>query len=220
MNMLEKHLIANIAPAALPENMISANDWRITVLTDRLVRIEKSGNHQFCDEATQSVWYRDLPPVSFRTEHTPEGLSVITDKITLVLKESLKDSYVVLSEGGEKAFLNNEGNLHGTYRTLDCCDGDLWHSFDRDHPESHPITLDNGVASTTGAAVLDDGSSLILKADGTLSPRSVKETDIYVFAYGKDFRGALKALYRICGKTPLIPRFALGNWWSRYYAYT
>ena len=35
MNMLEKHLIANIAPAALPENMISANDWRITVLTDR-----------------------------------------------------------------------------------------------------------------------------------------------------------------------------------------
>ena len=218
--MLEKHLIANIAPAALPENMISANDWRITVLTDRLVRIEKSGSHQFCDEATQSVWYRDLPPVSFRTEHTPEGLSVITDKITLVLKESLKDSYVVLSEGGEKAFLNNEGNLHGTYRTLDCCDGDLWHSFDRDHPESHPITLDNGVASTTGAAVLDDGSSLILKADGTLSPRSVKETDIYVFAYGKDFRGALKALYRICGKTPLIPRFALGNWWSRYYAYT
>ena len=76
------------------------------------------------------------------------------------------------------------------------------------------------MASTTGAAVLDDGSSLILKADGTLSPRSVKETDIYVFAYGKDFRGALKALYRICGKTPLIPRFALGNWWSRYYAYT
>ena len=57
--MLEKHLIANIAPAALPENMISANDWRITVLTDRLVRIEKSGSHQCCELADHRA---DGPP--------------------------------------------------------------------------------------------------------------------------------------------------------------
>ena len=24
----------------------------------------------------------------------------------------------------------------------------------------------------------------------------------------------------MCGKTPLLPRYALGNWWSRFYRYT
>ena len=30
----------------------------------------------------------------------------------------------------------------------------------------------------------------------------------------------LRDFYRLCGSTPLLPRYALGNWWSRYYPYT
>lgn len=30
----------------------------------------------------------------------------------------------------------------------------------------------------------------------------------------------LKDFYYLCGKTPMLPRYALGNWWSRYYEYT
>ena len=26
--------------------------------------------------------------------------------------------------------------------------------------------------------------------------------------------------YYRCGKTPMLPRYALGNWWSRYYKYS
>ena len=55
--MLEKHLIAQTNPAARPENVIVTGDLRITVLTDCLLRIEKSENLQFCDEATQSIWF-------------------------------------------------------------------------------------------------------------------------------------------------------------------
>ena len=44
--------------------------------------------------------------------------------------------------------------------------------------------------------------------------------DIYVFAYGHDYRTAIRAYYMICGNTPRIPRYAFGNWWSRYCAYT
>ena len=29
-----------------------------------------------------------------------------------------------------------------------------------------------------------------------------------------------RALYRLTGSTPLLPRFALGNWWSRYHPYS
>ena len=32
--------------------------------------------------------------------------------------------------------------------------------------------------------------------------------------------GCLKDFYRLTGPVPLIPKFALGNWWSRYRAYT
>lgn len=40
------------------------------------------------------------------------------------------------------------------------------------------------------------------------------------FAYGRNYRETIKAFYKISSPTPLIPRFALGVWWSRYHAYT
>jgi len=45
-------------------------------------------------------------------------------------------------------------------------------------------------------------------------------SDEYIFAYGEDYRDAVKALYMLTGRPPIVPRFALGNWWSRYHAYT
>lgn len=31
-----------------------------------------------------------------------------------------------------------------------------------------------------------------------------------------DFRDALRVYYELSGKPPMLPRWALGNWWSRY----
>ena len=41
-----------------------------------------------------------------------------------------------------------------------------------------------------------------------------------MFAYYKEYRKCLTDFYKISGNVPLIPRFALGVWWSRYRAYT
>lgn len=35
-----------------------------------------------------------------------------------------------------------------------------------------------------------------------------------------DYKAAVKALYAVSGSQPLLPRWSLGNWWSRYYKYT
>ena len=86
--------------------------------------------------------------------------------------------------------------------------------------KSHPIQLGDGVVSESGVAVYDDSSSLLLNEQGMVEPRRIKERDIYVFAFGDDYRGAVKALYSICGAPARVPRWALGNWWSRYHAYT
>ena len=220
--MLDKHLIAKTEPAALQENMVVRKDVRITVLGSRLFRIEQQLEGHFCDQATQTVWFRRAGQTAFSVSEEQEGakLVIATDSVTLVWTGSVEESYVVFAGQEEKCFLNNRENLLGTYRTLDCCDGDQFVCFDRDGQPREKITLGYGVASRDGVALLDDSQSLVLREDGMLERRGYSEKDDYVFAYGKDYRGALKALFAICGKTPLIPRFALGNWWSRYHAYT
>ena len=68
--------------------------------------------------------------------------------------------------------------------------------------------------------MLDDSSSLLLCGDGRLMPRRSGTEDFYVFAYGHDYPAAVRALYDISGYPPAVPRWALGNWWSRYWPYT
>lgn len=40
--------------------------------------------------------------------------------------------------------------------------------------------------------------------------------DLYLFYYGKDYKQALADYRVVFGETPLIPRYALGLWYSRY----
>ncbi|MBQ9746323.1 MAG: alpha-xylosidase [Clostridia bacterium] len=212
--MLEKHLIAETRPLANPANVILFGDFRVTVLEERLFRVEKDAWRIFCDEATEAVWFRDMPPVPFEVREGDGTLRVKTARAELVLCEELEKSYVIL--GGKEIPLDNSENLRGTYCTLDCCDGgDL-----TERGTITPIALDMGVVSKNGVAVLDYTKSSVLTSEGMLRKQRRDELDIYVFAYGNDYRAAVRAFYMICGKTPKLPRYALGNWWSRYYAYT
>ena len=58
--MLEKHLIVKTNPLANKDNVIVRDKFRITVITERLFRIEIDNKKTFCDSATACVWYRDL----------------------------------------------------------------------------------------------------------------------------------------------------------------
>lgn len=62
---------------------------------------------------------------------------------------------------------------------------------------------------------------MLFEANGWVStPRLGKRVDGYIFAYGHDYREAVRVLYTISGNQPLIPRWALGNWWSQFHRYT
>jgi len=57
---------------------------------------------------------------------------------------------------------------------------------------------------------------MLLGEDGFVSTRRPGDRiDGYLFAYCHDFRGAIKTFYAISGSQPLLPRWALGDWWSR-----
>ncbi|PBP20223.1 alpha-xylosidase [Diplocarpon rosae] len=81
--------------------------------------------------------------------------------------------------------------------------------------------MGEGVISRSGYAEIDDSKSMLFDGHGFVAGRrSGDRVDGYLFAYGHDYRGAIRALYQISGQQPSVPRYALGNWWSRYYAYS
>ncbi len=214
-NMLNSHLIVKTEPQAIKENLIFWKDYRITLLADRLFRIEKDVAHVYCDDATLAVWYRNTKRTRAKVEIDESYIKIKTCKVTLVLNEIFENSYIKI--GRRCILINNNENLMGTYRTLDMYDGD---KFVENGEVRYHIPLETGVVSKNGVAVYDDVKTPILKQDGMVASRPEEEMDLYVFAYGNDYRAALCALYAITGKTPLIPRYALGNWWSRYHAYS
>jgi len=194
-------------------NLILFKNIRISILTDRLVRVEYSREHKFEDRQTQKVVNRNFPLVDYSAEvkngylevdtkgfyletdgskPTPNGLMISIKKYPFPF---IKDWHY-----GEEI-----ENFGGTVRTLDGCDG--------------PCGLGIGLFSKAGYSVIDDSDSMII-SDDDIKPRDKDAVDFYYFGYGLDYLGALKDFYHLCGNTPLIPRYALGNWWSRYYKYT
>ena len=175
--MLEKHLLAKTQPIAVAENIVRFGDYRVSVLFDRLFRIEKNRSGAFHDAATQSVWYRNMPAVRFDVKEASSYVEIKTESVTLHLAKSIAKSYVLIN--GKKVPLNNEGNLLGTTRTLDMYDGDV--CIEKDAYTK--LELGTGVCSRSGVAVFDDTESLRLMDDGRLCEKSSDELDIYPFKH-------------------------------------
>ena len=116
--MLDKHLIATFTPLAEKEKIIEWKNYRVTVLADRLFRIENNANKRFRDSATQTVWFRNAPKQTYEVTELIDGLQIKTQRVTLFLRENLEDCRVIID--GKELPLENDGNLKGTYRTLDC----------------------------------------------------------------------------------------------------
>lgn len=195
-----------VSPKTREDHIIERKGVRFSVLTPCLIRIETQGSNIFCDEPTQAVWFRDFDSPRFAVNEGSTNIEIKTEKIDLLYSLTLKKVVRIKLRDGRTVTDLNSGNLKGTCRTLDVSAG-------------VPV-MGNGIISKNGVAVLDDGDSLLLGKNGRIYPREHKETDTYIFAYGYDYIKATRDLYRLTGKTPLIPRYALSNWWSRYKAYT
>ncbi len=216
--MLKRSLIVKTEPFTREENFVEWKDYRITVLDSRLFRLEKVSGGNYRNSATQAIWYRDVPTQSFTRTITEEQAVIDTGACKLILKEKYEDCRVELD--GKLCALDNAENLKGTYRTLDCCSGNVYKEPWSPNDEPRIIELCNGVCATNGVAVIEDAQSLTLAQNGEVINDRGAGIDNYIFAYGKDYRAAVRALYMLTGYPPQIPRFALGNWWSRYHLYT
>ena len=76
------------ASKALSSNVIKGIKYRITILTERLVRLEYNENGIFEDRPTELVWFRNTPKVNFKVREDSRYLEVSTNYFRLTyLKE-------------------------------------------------------------------------------------------------------------------------------------
>ena len=175
---------------------------RVSLLTPCLLRVEKG---VFTDSRTQTVWNRDFGDVTCDVDQWQNFLAVQTGEARFLLELKEGKMVLVTPPGGTQVTDFEAGNLLGTARTLDTANG--------------PVKLNPGIMSRSGVSVLDDSKSLLLDEGGAVRHRPDCQ-DLYYFAYGHQYRRQLRDFFRLTGPVPLIPKFALGNWWSRYKAYT
>jgi alpha-glucosidase (family GH31 glycosyl hydrolase) len=203
-------------PQAKTGAIITVRKARFTVLTDRLIRMEFSLNNHFEDRPSQIFWYRRQPVPQFECEESKNEVDIETEYLHLhyfisergftpqTLEVTLKSTGVRWRFGEP---ISRSHNLHGTARTLDEAAGG--------------ISLEPGLMARAGWSVVDDSHSLVFNNSGWLEARPEPlEIDLYFFGYGHDYVGCLRDYYRLSGPVPLIPRWALGNWWSRYWEYS
>ena len=203
-----------LKPIARPEAVVQGENWRVTVLTDRLLRLEYDHAGRFTDSATQTVICRDLPVPPYTAEKRGNGVVVNTGKLRLFYDgecfspEGLRVEIADPAHGFAYCWRYGDRpkDLGGTARTLDGADG--------------PIPLESGLMSLDGYTVLDDSRTALIRPDLWVEPRRPGVKDLYFFGYGHDYMGCLRDFYRLSGQVPLLPRFALGNWWSRFHKYT
>lgn len=196
------------------EMVVKGEKYRISVLTERLIRLEYSKKGVFVDEKTQTIMNRDFETFRFRVEEKEDSLSIVTKYLRLI--------YDKKEFSGEGLKINVSGNfgttssvwhygdknesLKGTVRTLDTIDG--------------ATELGEGVVSKKLWSFIDDSKSMLLVDDDFVIREDEEAIDIYFFGYGLDYKEVLRDFYKLSGATPLLPRYSLGNWWSRYYKYT
>jgi len=191
-------------------------NYRISVITERIIRLEFSPSGQFNDRPTQLIKKRNIAAPEFSVRQDANILEITSKyfsltyikgqpfigskvdpmrnlKITLLSKERdrCKDWYV-----GHPEVRNMYGNIVSVDSNV-------------------PLHLQKGLYSLDGFASIDDSLSKIIMEDGTLASPLQNYFDMYVLFYDRDFRQVLFDYFKMTGAPSLIPRYALGNWWSR-----
>lgn len=223
MNLPEYLLVP---PAAMPDEsmVITGGKWRIQVLTSRLMRIEWSPSGVFEDRPTQMIINRSFTPVEeVKIQRSTDDAGIERVTVTTPAMSLHYDGQEFTSHGlyataimpeqwgaewrwgisDERPWIKGQ-NLRGTCRTLDDVDG--------------RVELDNGILDGRGITAVEDTTAPI--QDSWPTAREKGSHDVYIFAYGWNFRAAVADYYRLTGAQPILPRYALGNWWSRYHRYS
>lgn len=212
-------------PKADEKAVVTSGNARFTVLTPRMIRMEWSEDSKFEDNKTLTFVNRKLDVPKFKVSKNGNKTVISTDYITLRYKNdgndfNEKNLEVKIVNGKKQTVwrpgMKDESNLKGTCRTLDGADG---YKLGRG-------PLEDGLLSRSGWSLIDDSKNQLLVPNDShwkewvsVRPEG-KRQDLYLFAYGDDYKQALADYQKVAGRAALPPKYTFGYWWSRYWQYS
>ena len=188
-------------------------NYRITVLSERLVRLEYSLDGHFSDAPTTLVKNRNFTIPQFKVEQDQNYLVITT-------------SYFMLQYLKNKPFLGPKFAPDSNLKVALLNTDKVWFygqvearnfkgsAISLDNYKGH-IQLDKGLYSTDGFVLIDDSSNFEIDASGFLNKPNPNKIDLYLFMYKRDFGLCLKDYFTLTNYPLLIPRYALGIWWNK-----
>lgn len=202
-------------PIPNPAAVVKHGNARFTILTPRLVRMQWAADGHHDDRPSYAFPNRYAKAPRFRSTSTRRDLKINTgalrityrggrfDSTSLEIRLSVADDTIRWRPGTP-----DHDNLRGARRTLDGCHG--------------AAALEPGIISRDGWVLVDESGSVRFDPESgwVQPPAPGEQQDWYFFGYGHDYTAAIADYAQFGGPVPMIPRWALGAWWSRYHAYT
>lgn len=227
-----------------PKAVFKGEKYRITILSDILIRLEYDEAGIFFDNYTELVKNRNFPLIEFDVQEDNKFLVITTKHYRLqYLKEKpfvgstfAPDSNLrinLLDTDKVWYFKHDEArNFGSVVENIDTKEvyiskaEQILSENDKTKSKNKNTKMDKirardvfvkrkGLYSTDGFVSIDDSSSLIIDNEGYLSVPEKKRIDTYVFLYRRDFGECLKDYFTLIGNPPLIPKYALGIWWYK-----
>ncbi len=198
---------------ANPGCVFQGQKYRITVLSEMLVRLEFNENGVFEDRPTKLVRRRNFKPPKFTVKQDDVYLEITTSYFKLYYTKE-KNFYGgkvypganlnITLINGEKAWYYK----HPEVRNYGAPQSELFNKRGK-------YKFTKGLYSIDGFASVDDSENEVINEGGEFVEREEDVIDTYVFMYYKNYQQCLKDYFYLTGSPALIPRYALGNWWSR-----
>ena len=194
-------------------SVFQGQKYRISILTERLVRLEYSEEGIFFDGLSEQILNRNFKVPDFEVEQD-EKILIITTK------------YFRLKYVKERPFI---GSKIAPFSNLEIKLTDTDKSWYYNHPEArnfqttgsgyneknNRFETTRGLYSVDGFASIDDSKTMMFTNDGYLVRPIKDRIDTYVFMYKRDFGLCLRDYFSLTGTPSFIPRYALGVWWNR-----
>lgn len=198
-------------------NIFQGKKYRITVLSEILLRLEYSETGEFLDECTEFARNRKFDIPNFKVQQDENYLVIETN-------------YFRLEYAKDKPFTGTKFVPEANLKVLLTSTDRYWYfnHVEARNFKSIGYSLDNienininykGLYSTDGFVSIDDSKTLILK-DNVFYKRNVSEIDTYLFMYKRDFGLVFRDYFKLTNKPIFIPRYMLGNIWNKDKYYT
>ncbi len=213
---MQENVVNNYLSASDKAVVFKGNKYRITILSDVLIRLEYNENGKFNDYKTLNVINRVFKTPTFEVKDESEKLIIETYSFKLEYKKEKEfvgskfnpeENLKVLIKQTNKTWYYNNPEVRKTNGLLFNLEGDITKEKSM-----------KGLYSTDGFATLDDANPYVFTNNG-VSKIDTNGIDLYLFAYGHLFEKALNSYYLLTGSSLMLPKYAFGIWWNKYEDY-